>query len=185
MRYSAEAYEPFPNVAGRNAIQERFEIPTLARLLRLPAGGDLLEVGCGRGVALAPLAAACRPSSLTAIDVDPELAAEARSTAAAAGLDADLRQADVRALPFADASFDLVVDFGTCYHIARPDRALGELERVLRPGGLLVHETPLAQLCSHPTRFRGGLPWASVPRLAPCRSAVFWAARRKTGRAEN
>lgn len=180
MRCSVEAYEPFPNVAGRNAIQERFEVPTLARLLRLPAGGDLLEVGCGRGVALAPLAAACRPSSLTAIDIDAALVSEARRTAEAAALEADVRRADVRDLPFADASFDLVVDFGTCYHIARPELGLAELERVLRSGGLLVHETPLAQLCSHPARFRGGLPWSSAPGLAPFRSALFWSVRRKS-----
>jgi len=179
MRCNVETYQPFPNVQGRNAIQERFEVPTLARLLRLPAGGDLLEVGCGRGVALGPLAAACRPASLTGVDVNAALIAEARAAAEAAGVAAELRRADVRDLPFPEASFDLVVDFGTCYHIARPELALAELERVLRPGGLLVHETPLAQLCSHPTRFRGGLPWSSAPRLVPERRALFWAARRK------
>jgi ubiquinone/menaquinone biosynthesis C-methylase UbiE len=44
-------------------------------------------------------------------------------------------QADVRSLPFDDESFDTVFDFGTCHHISAPVRALGEIARVLRPGG--------------------------------------------------
>lgn len=39
------------------------------------------------------------------------------------GLDIELVQGDLRALPFPMASFDLVIDFGTCYHVSRPDDA--------------------------------------------------------------
>jgi ubiquinone/menaquinone biosynthesis C-methylase UbiE len=176
----SEPYEPFANVAFRNAIQQRFEVPTLAALLRLPTGGDLLEVGCGRGVAFGPLSATCNPASLTAIDVDAALVAEARAAVVATGIDASVFAADVRSLPFPADSFDLVVDFGTCYHIADPECALVEISRVLRPGGLFVHESVVAQLVSHPHRFRGrGLPWTAVPELRPTASAIFWASRRK------
>jgi ubiquinone/menaquinone biosynthesis C-methylase UbiE len=175
-----EPYEPFANVVLRNTIQQRFEIPTLARLLGLPKGGEILEVGCGRGVAFAPLVEHCAPASLTAIDIDPALVAEARGFASGAALDVDVLEADVRELPFPANSFDLVVDFGTCYHVAQPDRALREISRILRRGGLLVHETSLAQLCSHPDRFCGrSLPWAAARELVPRRKVVFWATREK------
>ena len=179
-RDARSAYRPFPNVPGRNAVQRRLEIPALVRLLALPAGGELLEVGCGRGVALAPLARLLRPSAVAGVDVDGELVREADGAVRAAGLSASLHAADVRALPFADESFDLVVDFGTCYHVAGADRALAEIARVLRPDGLFVHETPLAQALAHPTRCTGkSLPWHAAPSLRPRKSALLWASRVK------
>ena len=171
------AYRPFPNLAHRNLIQARFELPTLVALLHPPVEGDVLEVGCGRGVALEPLARLLRPRSLTGVDVDPVAAAEAARAIRAGGLAASVAPADVRELPVEARSFDLVVDFGTCYHVADPARALAEVARVLRPGGVFLHETPLAQALSHPTRFRGRLPWSAAPELRPGRSAVFWALR--------
>jgi ubiquinone/menaquinone biosynthesis C-methylase UbiE len=92
----------------------------------------------------------------------------------------ELRTADLRLLPFADESFDMVVDFGTCYHIKLPQFALGEICRVLVPGGLLVHETRASQLLSHPIRsLRRRVPWSAVPTLRLARHALLWATRRK------
>jgi len=183
MRYHAASpvphYRPFPNVESRNVLQAHVEIPALVQLLPLPHQADVLEVGCGRGVALEPLARLLRPASLTGVDVDSGLLREAEPHARAVAPAATLVRADLRNLPFADGSFDLVVDFGTCYHVAGRARALGEIARVLRPGGVLVHETMFTQALSHPLRFRGPLPWASVSELEPGRSALFWATRRK------
>ena len=173
-------YRPFPNLAHRNAIQERFEVPTLARLLHLPPGRRILEVGCGRGVALAPLARVCRPSRLVGLELDGGLLGEAAKATAVEGVGVELVQGDVRSLPFPSASFDIVVDFGTCYHIDRPAEALGEIERVLADDGLFVHETPLGQLFAHPVRSLGrSLPWAAAPGLRRNATAVFWATRSK------
>jgi ubiquinone/menaquinone biosynthesis C-methylase UbiE len=174
-----QEYTPFPNVERRNRLQERVEVPALIRALRVPAGGRILEVGCGRGVALAPLAEHRRPSRLVGLDVDRALLAEARRRLGRRGIDAELVAGDVRAMPFPDASFDVVVDFGTCWHIAGAERALHEIERVLAPGGRFVHETVVSQRLAHPVRSRrGGLPWAAVPRLERERSAILWSARR-------
>ena len=58
-------------------------------------------------------------------------------------------------LPYPDASFDLVVDFGTCYHIARQGQALREICARAGGGGRFVHETRVSQLLSHPVRSWG------------------------------
>jgi SAM-dependent methyltransferase len=168
-------YRPFPDIARRNSTQEQIEVPALVRLMGLPARARMLEVGCGRGVALPVLARKCRPSRLVGLDVDRELLEEARTRCGA-----ELIHGDVRDLPFPDASFDVVIDFGTCYHIARPEAALREIARVLAQGGVFVSETPLSQLLSHPVRsFGRRLPWEVVPELAPARHRGLWSSRVK------
>ena len=173
-------YRPFPNLGHRNALQQRFEVPTRARVLELPPGPRLLEVGCGRGAALPALARHCRPSRLVGLDVEPSFLAEAAAALEREDVSAELVVGDVRALPFADASFDVVVDFGTLYHIADARRALAEIERVLAPRGLFVHETPLGQLFAHPVRSLGRkLPWTTAPRLGRERTALLWSSKLK------
>ena len=167
-------YRPFPNLAWRNAIQTGFELPALTQALHLPCGAEVLEVGCGPGTALPVLARLLQPTRLVGLDVDPTLLAQA------AGAPAELVLGDLHELPFPAESFDVVVDFGTCYHVARPAAAVAEVERVLRPGGVFVYETPLAQLLAHPLRTRGRrLPWRHARRLEPARSALLWATRVK------
>lgn len=171
-------YQPFPNVERRNVLQERVEVPALIRSLRIPDGARILEVGCGRGVALPPLGRLTRPARLTGLDVDPTLLAEARRRLDERGIEAELVHGDVRALPFPAASFDVVIDFGTCWHIADAERALQEIARVLAPCGRFVHETAISQKLAHPVRSRrGGLPWAAAPRLARHRTALLWSSR--------
>ncbi|MGE5927814.1 MAG: class I SAM-dependent methyltransferase [Gemmatimonadota bacterium] len=171
-------YRPFPNEEGRNLRQEMLEVPILVRALRLPKRVRVLEIGCGRGIALVPLARLLEPSRLAGLDVDPTSLDAARERVARAGVAAELVPGDVRALPFPEASFDLVLDFGTCYHIARAAEAVSEIARVLAPGGQFVHETPLSQLLSHPVRSLGrAIPWHREPRFGRPRRALLWNAR--------
>jgi ubiquinone/menaquinone biosynthesis C-methylase UbiE len=172
-------YQPFADVESRNWLQERLEVPALIEALALPDGARVLEVGCGRGVALVPLAERCRPAHLVGLDLEPQLLAIAEARLARRGVHAELVVGDVRAMPFADASFDVVIDFGTCWHVTRPADALTEVARVLAPGGRLVHETRLSQRLAHPIRSRRRtLPWGSAPALARERHAMLWASRR-------
>jgi ubiquinone/menaquinone biosynthesis C-methylase UbiE len=172
---------PFPSVAPRNWLQESIELPALLTALAVPTGGRLLEVGCGRGVALPIFNRRLYPASITGIDVDQSALADARARAHATGTRVDLRHADVRQLPFPAGAFDIVFDFGTCFHIADPDRALREIARVLRPGGRFVTETVFSQLLAHPLRTKGKpLPWRTVPSLQLVRHAGLWQLRRKT-----
>lgn len=179
-RTAEPEYRPFPNEKGRNWRQEYLEIPVMLKALDVPRGARLLEVGCGRGIALPQLARRLAPARLVGLDIDPALLQEARQRLRDTAIEADLVTADVRDLPFANAGFDVVIDFGTCFHLARPDAALREIVRVLAPGGIFITETKLSQILSHPIRTRGRrLPWSAVSGLAPLRRAVLWQSHRR------
>jgi ubiquinone/menaquinone biosynthesis C-methylase UbiE len=76
--------------------------------------------------------------TLTGVDLSPAMLAIARQRAEDLGLAADLREADAEALPFSNASFDTVV-CTLCLCTIPDDRAaIGEMWRVLRPGGRLL-----------------------------------------------
>jgi len=176
-------YRRFPNVESRNRRQERIEIPLMARVLGLPKGLRILEVGCGRGVALPVFHHLLEPTRLVGLDIDESLVAQAERRIRRAGVPIELVHGDVRDMPFPESSFDLVVDFGTCYHIANPHWAFIEVHRVLTLGGRFVYETRLAQLLSHPIRsIRRSLPTKSVPALVTDRNRLLWSMRRKVGR---
>jgi ubiquinone/menaquinone biosynthesis C-methylase UbiE len=181
---SSGEYRPFGNMESRNGLQERIEIPLMLHALRLARGGTVLEVGCGRGVALPVLAARLAPDRLLAVDIDASFLDVARRRLEANHIAATLIEGDVRALPLESESVDMVIDFGTCYHVSGGTHgartALLEIARVLRPGGVFVHETRVAQHLAHPVRsFAKSLPWYAVPSLMAHRSAVLWAARRR------
>ena len=94
----------------------------------------VLEVGCGWGE-LAEWIARDTGAEVVAVDLSPRMVELARER----GVDA--RVADVQQLPFADGEFDLVVAAWMLYHVPDLDRGIGELARVLRPGGRLVAVT--------------------------------------------
>jgi SAM-dependent methyltransferase len=169
-------------VEARNILQTAVEVPLLWRLMEVPEGVRILEVGCGRGVALPALVALRRPRQLVGVDTDPELLVVARHAIARDRLPAEVVRADVRSLPFADRSFDVVIDFGTCYHIPQSEHAVAEIERVLAPGGRFVTETRASQALAHPIRTSGrGLPWRAAPRLERTLRAVLWSCQVKRG----
>lgn len=171
-------YRPFPNEGSRNWRQEHIEIPLMLHLLGLPRGVRVLEVGCGRGVALPALAHHLAPKYLIGIDIDPSLLDQADQRLRESDTEAELVMADVRRLPFPDRHFGLVIDFGTCFHVAGAEDALREVARILAPGGIFATETKLNQLLSHPVRSSGRrLPWKAVALLEPRNQAGLWQSR--------
>lgn len=94
-----------------------------------------LDAGCGDGRYLEALAAEL-PERRAGVDISERILETAR-----ARVDADFQQANLEALPFADAEFDLVLSSQVIEHVLDADRAVGELARVLRPGGTLVIST--------------------------------------------
>src|SRR5665213_3655795 len=106
---------------------------TLCEALDLRAGERVLDVAAGNGNAT--LAAARRWCNVVSTDYVPALLERGRTRASAEGLPVQFEPADAENLPFADASFDVVVStFGVMF---TPDqeRASAELARVCRPGG--------------------------------------------------
>lgn len=96
------------------------------------SGTDLLDIGCGSGLALAM--AAQRGARTSGIDIAPTLLAVARRRVP----DGDLREGGLDVLPFADHAFDVVLTINALQFAADPAAALGEVHRVLRPGGRLA-----------------------------------------------
>jgi SAM-dependent methyltransferase len=135
----------------------------------LRAGERVLDVAAGNGNAT--LAAARRFASVTSTDYVPALLERGRRRAEAEGLDVTFEVADAEALPYPDASFDVVLStFGVMF---APDheRAAGELMRACRPGGRigLASWTPqgfLGQLF----RMIGGY----IPPMPGVRSPLLW-----------
>ena len=105
---------------------------------RLPAGSRVLDVPCGGGVALRGL----RPGQsvdYVATDIAQTMLDRTLDAARERGLadQVTLKVADVGDLPFEDESFDLVVSFTGLHCFPDPARAVVEMTRVLRPGGVL------------------------------------------------
>jgi SAM-dependent methyltransferase len=117
--------------------ETRREVAALRELVALSQDDRILDVGCGWGRHLRLLLAAGHE----AVGVDRSHALLRRSR----GLGALLAAADMRALPFRDQAFDVVVNLATSLGLFLDDAdavaALAEARRVLRPGGALVIET--------------------------------------------
>jgi ubiquinone/menaquinone biosynthesis C-methylase UbiE len=96
---------------------------------------DVLEVGVGMGADHLEWARHM-PRSLSGIDLTERAIAHTATRLALYGLRSDLRVADAEKLPFRDASFDLVYSWGVLHHSPDTPRAVREVLRVLRPGGL-------------------------------------------------
>lgn len=97
---------------------------------------SVLDVGAGDGNVA--LACARRGASVDACDLAAGMVARGRARCAAAGATVSWRRADVQSLPYADASFDVVVSAFGAALAPRARRASRELVRVCRPGGHLV-----------------------------------------------
>jgi SAM-dependent methyltransferase len=96
-------------------------------------GRRVLEVGCGQG-GMAALWAE-RGARLTAVDLNPDAIAATRERFAQRQLTGEIKQVDARQLPFADGVFDYAYSWGVLHHSPNLGRSVGELMRVLRPGG--------------------------------------------------
>jgi len=104
--------------------------------LNVAPGCQLLDVGCGSGQLA--LIAAKDGLEVTGVDIASNLVERARTRAQAEGLRARFEEADAEALPFEDASFDVVVSLIGAMFAPRPELVAKELLRVCNPGGTIA-----------------------------------------------
>jgi SAM-dependent methyltransferase len=105
---------------------------------RLVKDRRVLDAGCGTGYGASAFAEA-GARAVVGVDLDEDVLAEAQPAMHSV---VELRRADIRHLPFEDASFDVVVCFETLEHLETPDLALDEFARVLGQDGLLIVSSP-------------------------------------------
>jgi SAM-dependent methyltransferase len=96
-------------------------------------GAQVLEVGCGMGAMTMNWARS--GARMTAVDLTPTAVEQTRRRLEIFGLQADVRRADGRDLPFEDGTFDYVYSWGVLHHSPDLDRSIAELMRVLKSGG--------------------------------------------------
>jgi len=104
--------------------------------LDIAPGTRMLDVACGAGQIAIPAARA--GVDVTGIDIAANLIDQAQARARAEKLDVRFDEGDAERLPYADASFDLVVSLIGAMFAPVPERVAAELVRVCRPGGRIV-----------------------------------------------
>ncbi|RKT07783.1 ubiquinone/menaquinone biosynthesis C-methylase UbiE [Streptomyces sp. 3211.6] len=158
----------------------------------LRPGMRVLDVGCGPGTITADLAELVAPGGrVTAVDAAADVLEAAGAYAAERGLagTVDFAVADVHALEFPDDTFDVVHAHQVLQHVGDPVRALREMRRVCRPGGIVaVRDADYAAMTWYPAtpgleewlelyrrvaRANGGEPDAGRRLLSWARAAGF------------
>lgn len=129
------------NNRSRTAIQMSYEGPLLRRLGGSVSGGTVLEIGCGQGAGVEVIFRHFGAGHVYGIDLDSIQIERARKRLQEkyAGR-VTLLQGDAERLPFADASFDAVFDFGALHHVSDWQSGIAEIRRVLKPGGTCFFE---------------------------------------------
>jgi SAM-dependent methyltransferase len=140
-RLKADIYPEPPNNLHTHLTQHMFA--EVRKLYDLPEGAVVLDVGCGQGLALEQFrAAGFQPIGVT-MGEDAEICR-------AKGF--DIREQDFSFLDFDDATFDLIWCRHAIEHSVFPYFMLSEMHRMLKPGGLLYVEVPIADTgCKHQT----------------------------------
>lgn len=128
----ALAYDAMDHTAPTESI--------VAYLIAFGGNGCMIDLGIGPGQISIGVASAIPNCRIVGVDLSHQMLAIARRRIADADL-ADritLHYADVKQLPYADASFDVVFSNTILHHIPDPYAMLAEAARVLRPGGILL-----------------------------------------------
>jgi SAM-dependent methyltransferase len=124
-----------------------------------------LEIGAGTGYFSLNLLQAGVVGEATCTDISPGMVAMLAGNAARLGLDVRTARADAESLPFADASFDLVLGHAVLHHLPNLRRAFAEFHRVLRPGGRIA-------FAGEPSRLGDRI--AAVPKRGANALAPAW-----------
>ena len=138
----------------------------MVKFANVRAGQNVLDVGCGTGVVA--VTAARKGARVHGVDLTPELLERARENANIAQAEIDFREGDAEALAFDDVTFDVVLSqFGHMF-APRPDVAIREMLRVLKPGGRIAFSTwPPELLVGRSFAIMGKYGPPPVPGVSP------------------
>jgi 2-polyprenyl-3-methyl-5-hydroxy-6-metoxy-1,4-benzoquinol methylase len=145
---------------------ETMTTPAAARLVRyagVAPGARVLDVGCGTGVVA--ITAARLGASATGVDLTPQLLHCARENAVIAQVEVEWREADVEELPFGDNQFDVVLSQFAHMFAPRPEVAIREMLRTLKPGGTIAFSTWPPELLVGRTMALGGSYMPAPPGI--------------------
>ena len=129
--------------AGYDLYRDHVNTPAFLALLPPVTGLHGLDIGCGE--ATNTRAVAARASSMTGLDISATFLVAAAATEAASPLGIRFVRGTALALPFAPETFAFATAFMSLMDVPRPEQALAEAARVLRPGGVLL----VADLAPH------------------------------------
>ena len=127
--WMAGNYDYFSRFMERSAVE-------FADRVGVRKSDEWLDVACGSGQLA--LVAARRGARVTGVDIATNSIEAARGRATAEGLDARFEEGDAEALPYGDASFDVVATIFGAMFAPRPELVASEMLRVCRPGGTIA-----------------------------------------------
>lgn len=119
----------------------------------------ILDIGCGRGNSFQMLEQYFHPDSITGIEIDEALLADAVTRGEQCAASVHVLHGNAEALPFPDQVFDMVFCHQSFHHIVNHEAAMQAFYRVLKPGGVLlfaescrrfIHSLPIRLLFKHP-----------------------------------
>ncbi|MBD2534470.1 methyltransferase domain-containing protein [Nostoc flagelliforme FACHB-838] len=169
-----ERYTPGYSTNATNFMAKR-NIDTHAAFFTpyLRPGMNLLDCGCGPGAIALGLAKAIFPGMLTGIDREVSQIQIAAESSFNQGIsNANFLEANIYALPFPDNSFDAIFSHALFEHLQEPAQALGEMWRVLKPGGIVGLRSP---------DWGGFLIAPSTPELEKAFSYYKWLQQQNSG----
>jgi len=120
--------------------------PLIMKYCRITQGMELLDVGCGTGSFTRYLAEGAENLKITGIDTDAVFIQQAQKTAKDKGMTGSLEfiVGDACRLPFTENSFDAVASHTFFTSVEDPKKALSEMMRVTRPGGMIISITAMS-----------------------------------------
>ena len=122
-------------------LQQRLEIRWIGKRARLKPGAIVLEVGCGRGAGAYLIKKKFQPGLLQAMDLDIQMIRRApKYLSPEQRVGISFYAGDVIRLPYRNETLDAIFGFGVLHHVPDWQRALAEITRVLKPGGVFFME---------------------------------------------
>jgi ubiquinone/menaquinone biosynthesis C-methylase UbiE len=121
--------------------QQHIEVKWLRQMMPLKTGAIILEVGCGRGAGARLIQKAFSPSQLHILDLDIKMIQGAKTYLSGSTTDImTMYVGDSIDLPFKSDALDALFGFGFLHHVPNWRRALSEVARVLKSGGVYYME---------------------------------------------